>query len=52
MLPDTCPLLEEPPVVQGVGVRRQGSAEDQEEECVKVEIRRGSGVRTQDDDDD
>ena len=29
VLPDACPLLEEPPVVQGVGVRRQGSAEDQ-----------------------
>ena len=44
VLPDACPLLEEPPVVQGVGVRRQGSAEDQEEECVKVGTRRGSGL--------
>ena len=29
VLPDTCPLLEKAPVVQGVCVRRQGSAEDQ-----------------------
>ena len=44
MLPDARPLLEEAPVVQGVRVRRQGSAVDQEDECFKVEIR-GSGLR-------
>ena len=43
MLTDARPLLEEAPVVQGVRVRRQGSAEDQEDECVNVAIRRGSG---------
>ena len=43
MLTDARPLLEETPVVQGVRVRRQGSAEDQEDECVNVAIRRGSG---------
>ena len=43
VLPDARPLLKETPVVQGVRVRRQGSAEDQEDECVNVAIRRGSG---------
>ena len=41
VLPDARPLLEEAPVVQSVGVRRQGSAENQVDECVKVEMRRG-----------
>ena len=43
VLTDARPLLEETPVVQCVRVRRQGSAEDQEDECVNVAIRRGSG---------
>ena len=37
MLPDARPLLKKAPVVQGVCVRCQGSAEDQ---CVNVEKRR------------
>ena len=41
VLTDARPLLEEAPVVQSVGVRRQGSAENQVDECVKVEMRRG-----------